>query len=107
MENEGGVGVGRKSQKYFLSFHKNIKKLESNQNVSLCVLRLEKGHLTSSPAVTLAVGNIATLSLQAAYCIKTNLKISFLPKDMQEHELKLAVRKTEVWTDKKKFLFFF
>lgn len=95
------------SQKYFLSFYKNIKKSESDQNIFLCVLRLEKGHLTSSPAVTLAVGNMATLSLQAAYCIKIKVKISFMPEDMQEHELKLAARKNEVWIDKKKSNFFF
>lgn len=76
-----------------------MSKSESDQNIFLCVLRLENGHLTSSPAVTLAVGNIATLSSQAAYYIKNTRKISFLPEDMQEHDVKLAVRKTEVQTD--------
>lgn len=76
-----------------------MSKSESDQNIFLCVLRLENGHLTSSPAVTLAVGNIATLSSQAAYYIKNTRKISFLPEDMQEHDVKLAVRKTEVRTD--------
>lgn len=64
----------KSSHKYFLNFFKNTKKSESDQNIFLCVLRLEKGHLTSSPDVTLAVGNMATLSSLAVYCIKINVK---------------------------------
>lgn len=36
MKEKGGGGG---SQKYFLSFYKNIKKSESDQNIFLCVLR--------------------------------------------------------------------
>lgn len=64
---------GEKQSKVFLKFlSKNTKKSGFNQNIFLCVLKLEKGHLTSSPDVTLAVGNIATLSSLAVYCIKIN-----------------------------------
>lgn len=30
-----------------------------------------------------------------------------MPEDMQEHELKPAVRKTEAWTDQKNIFFYF
>lgn len=62
---------GEKLSKVFFKF---LFKKSQNliKSIFLCVLRLEKSHLTSSPDVTLAAGNIATLSSLALYCIKIN-----------------------------------
>lgn len=44
---------GEKQSKVLFKFlFKNTEKSESNKNIFLCVLRLEKGHHTSSPDVT-------------------------------------------------------
>lgn len=98
MKEKRSGGRGQKSQKYFLSFPKNIKNLIKISSRVFCSER----KVTSPQALLcLAAGNIATLRWQAADYIQINAETSFMPEDTQKQELNLAVRKTEVWTDKK------
>lgn len=93
MENEG---QGARRVKNILSFCKNIKKFSK--------VGERPPHL--KPYCDSGSWEHCYTELTGSF-IKFNVKISFVPADTQEHELKPTVRKTEVWTDQKKIFLFF
>lgn len=83
----------KKVLKAFLKFCKNIKKSVWPKYFPVCSKALMwLWHLGTLPHWA-----------QAGYFFKINLKTSFMPEDMQEHEVKLAVWKTSSNWQKKDF----
>lgn len=93
MVNEGERDEEKKGSEVFLKLCKNTRKSIWPKYFSVC----------SKAPMWLWQLRALPHCAQAVYCIKLNLKASFMPEDMQEHEVKLTVLKTSLNWQKNNF----